>query len=149
MIYIAYVILGSLAIIIALFFLFFLCRHNFCLAKTLFECISCYFDLLVAHEITEHLDVKSENYVHDHEMKYTVEGNKQSCNKNKDLQSASDSILLAEIKQPLLQENKNTLESHPQGKTKINFENSSVQYKSGFPTAIISSPLPSERHNSM
>ena len=144
MIYIAYVILGSLAIIIALFFLFFLCRHNFCLAKTLFECISCYFDLLVAHEITEHLDVKSENYVHDHEMKYTEAGNKESCNINKNLQP--DSILLAK---PLLQENKNTLESHPEGKSKINFENSSVQYKSGFPTAIISSPLPSERHNSM
>ena len=141
MIYIAYVILGSLAIIIALFFLFFLCRHNFCLAKTLFECISCYFDLLVAHEITEHLDVKSENYVHD-EMKYTEAGNKESCNINKNLQP--DSILLAK---PLLQENKNT--SQPEGKTKINFENSSVQYKSGFPTAIISSPLPSERHNSM
>ena len=105
MIYIAYVILGSLAIIIALFFLFFLCRHNFCLAKTLFECISCYFDLLVAHEITEHLDVKSENYVHDYEMKYTEAGNKESCNINKNLQP--DSILLAKIKQLLLQENKN------------------------------------------
>ena len=131
MIYIAYAILGSLAIIIALSFLFFLCRHNFCLAKTIFECISCYFDIQVAHETTEHLDVKSEN----HELKYTVATNKQSSNRNKDLHSASDKDL--------------TLESHPQGKTKINFENSCVQYKVGFPTAIISSPLPSERHNSL
>ena len=70
-----------------------------------------------------------------HELKYTVATNKQSCNRNKDLQSASDKDL--------------TLESHPQGKTKINFENTCVQYKVGFPTAIISSPLPSGRHNSL